>query len=288
MMNLRRKITRKAFTLIELLVVIAIIAILVALLLPAVQQAREAARRSSCKNNLKQLGLAMHNYHDVHQIFPYGYNTAPGSCSTDAASTLDMFNGWGFHILPYIEQAALYDDLNSKGASDCTRWNSTPALVAAGQGANTIINTYNCPSDPGGGLNTKISSRGKSNYKAVTRDASNNAFAFGTSSIRTRIRDITDGTSNTFLIGEAGTTGTYRGGLWMGIVSDVHDNSANITDTAGWRINGTEPEAFNSKHTGGCQFLLADGAVRFVSENIDGPLYVALGTKDGEEVIGEY
>lgn len=105
---LNTTLRRRAFTLIELLVVIAIIAILIALLLPAVQQAREAARRSSCKNNFKQIGLALHNYHDTMRIFPPGYCRA-------GTTTDNNFIGWGTFILPYIDQANLYNQIQSKG-----------------------------------------------------------------------------------------------------------------------------------------------------------------------------
>lgn len=284
--NVNRK---KGFTLIELLVVIAIIAILIALLLPAVQQAREAARRSTCKNNLKQIGLALHNYHGTHNIFPYGYNTVPFPGCTDG--TEDIRTGWGFFILPFIDQAPLYQYCNTNGASDCPIWHTTTALIdTAGTGARAIIPVYNCPSDPMGGINTDYSpnNMGKSNYKGVTLDATNQARAFGTSAVTTRIRDITDGTSNTLLIGEAGTKDSYVGGVWMGVISDVHDNMANVNNTTTWAINGTEGDAFNSVHTGGCHFLMGDGKVRFISENINRDLYSNLGTINGGEVIGEF
>jgi len=111
---LQRQQTRKGFTLIELLVVIAIIAILIALLLPAVQQAREAARRSTCKNNLKQIGIAMHNYRDVHNTLP------PGYLDDDPAADVTNRNllGWGTFILPYIEQSTLYNSIAEAGALD--------------------------------------------------------------------------------------------------------------------------------------------------------------------------
>lgn len=281
--------SKKGFTLIELLVVIAIIAILIALLLPAVQQAREAARRSTCKNNLKQIGLALHNYHDSHRIFPYGYNTVPGAGCADG--TGDIRTGWGFFILPFIDQAPLYQFCNTNGASDCPIWHTTTALIdTGGTGARASIPVYNCPSDPMGGINTDISSGifGKSNYKGVTNEATSQAYTFGTSAVTSRMRDFTDGTSNTIQVGEAATIGSYVGAVWMGVISDVHDNMANAVSSATWAINGTDSDAFNSTHTGGCHFLMGDGKVRFISENINRDLYQDLATKNGGEVIGEF
>lgn len=149
----------RAFTLIELLVVIAIIAILIALLLPAVQQAREAARRSQCKNNLKQLGLAMHNYHDVANIFPAnriargggadggGFNIAPGTTPPAKYSTI----GWTAQLLPYMDQGPLYDSIDFNGNTSVNAWesiigNSAPAGNIAAR--RTVIPGLLCPSNP--------------------------------------------------------------------------------------------------------------------------------------------
>ncbi|MEX0727615.1 MAG: DUF1559 domain-containing protein, partial [Planctomycetaceae bacterium] len=133
---------RRAFTLIELLVVIAIIAVLIALLLPAVQQAREAARRSQCMNNLKQIGLALHNYHDAHQVFPFG-----GSLGLDVLA-LDVTGnngfGWRVFILPYLDQAPLYNQLSvlnpTSAATGNATWQALPQHLA-------VIPTYICPSE---------------------------------------------------------------------------------------------------------------------------------------------
>lgn len=180
---------RAAFTLIELLVVIAIIAILVALLLPAVQQAREAARRSSCKNNLKQLGLALHNYHDTHGTFPYGKG------GPDRAS---QRHSWYVTLLPFFEQAALADQLPGLDDSQIDPWNtwwrdSVPEIAV-----------INCPSDVVGFESDRH--RGRSNYVACTGDDQTTETAsptgmFGYRS-STRFRDIVDGTSNTLMLSE--------------------------------------------------------------------------------------
>ena len=286
-----KKNWRKGFTLIELLVVIAIIAILIALLLPAVQQAREAARRSQCQNNLKQIGLALHNYHDVHRIFPYGYNTVPPAGCTDG--TEDIRHGWGFFILPFVDQAPLYNFCIQNGANDCLVWYSTPALTAANTGANTVLPVYNCPSDAMRGINTDLNNHGKSNYKGVTDGgAGSQSHIFGFSTVETRIRSISDGTSNTLMVGECSTKGAYTGGIWMGVRGDVHDNMAEVDNDSVWLINapatGEGVDAFNSLHEGGAQFLFADGKVQFISENIDAGTYDALGTKNAGDIPGEY
>ncbi|WP_339749897.1 DUF1559 domain-containing protein [uncultured Rubinisphaera sp.] len=137
--------TRKriGFTLIELLVVIAIIAILVALLLPAVQQAREAARRSSCKNNLKQIGLAMHNYHDTHSCFPPGYVDQMGESDEGDALTENQW-GWGSQILPFLEQGAVFDvlDVGDNKLSDCATSGSAVNTASGGGNHKSLNNTY--------------------------------------------------------------------------------------------------------------------------------------------------
>ena len=141
---------RFGFTLIELLVVIAIIAILVALLLPAVQQAREAARRSSCKNNLKQLGLALHNYHDTHGVFPAGYYAGDHPSVADGEGDgRDARYGWGSMILPFLEQAPLYDKMQV-GDRLLSQNVNDPTVLADMQ---TPISAFRCPSDVAPGTN---------------------------------------------------------------------------------------------------------------------------------------
>ncbi|WP_339743664.1 DUF1559 domain-containing protein [uncultured Rubinisphaera sp.] len=315
------------FTLIELLVVIAIIAILVALLLPAVQQAREAARRSSCKNNLKQMGLALHNYHDSHSCFPAGY-------FRDGTYVIGVGDGpgwgWGTMILPQIEQASLYDDLspNSNLLTD------DPAILALTQ---TVISTYRCPTSPAPDLNDKVvrvdadsddNPHATSNYRGVFGDfnsqanytdddcsrikgacVSGNNGVFGASS-STRFRDITDGTTNTVMIGEVtyGTNGAknnsgtlidYAASVWVGVETEGSWSDAvtlntfrGLTDAgnpdSGFRPNGTRAYAFSSHHDGGVQFVLCDGSVRFLSENLDGQIIDWVATRNDGEVIGEF
>ena len=301
---------RKAFTLIELLVVIAIIAILVALLLPAVQQAREAARRTQCKNNLKQLGLALHNYHDVSLTFPMGwFDNVPAGTGRWT---------WTAHVLPYVDQAPLYSQLDVG--------NNRPQDVYNDATLRSLIqqpySAFRCPSDTGPDLNSArlvggnqistnnyMGNNGSNRLEKFLPDA-DGVFYFQS---KVRIRDITDGTSNTIFVGERawmleGQT------LMAGLLFMQPDSNGNqdIGGTQGMSsggapINSTNTgssvphslRGFSSNHTGGAQFLLADGAVRFISENIDHDVPTGsspeinstferlLSIADGE-VIGEY
>tara|TARA_R110002095_G_scaffold154158_2_gene133990 strand:+ start:1241 stop:2125 length:885 start_codon:yes stop_codon:yes gene_type:complete len=290
---LLRNRRKNGFTLIELLVVIAIIAILIALLLPAVQQAREAARRSSCKNNLKQIGIAMHNYHDVHRTLP------PGYLDDDPLANVTNHNllGWGTFILPYIEQSALYDSIAAVGGFD-NNWTTISAMTTASATVPTpyskvSLSTYICPSDPMGGINTDLSNYGKSNYTGVAGNTyRSTATAIPTGSFydnsKVSFRDYRDGLSNTIIIGERGTAGAKNGTLWVGNYSDAayYTQNAIATNSAYYGINGVAGSwNFTSSHTGGVHFLLGDGAVRFLSDNIDLNTYRDLGfISDGNVV----
>ena len=311
--------TRLGFTLIELLVVIAIIAVLIALLLPAVQQAREAARRSQCKNNLKQMGLAMHNYHGTFGTFPSGFIEESGW-------------GWGVMILPFMERAPLYEQLgqfNSWGLMDL----SNPDLLALCQ---TEISVYLCPSDVAvepSQAPTQLNVMGTnypvalSNYVAFSGNGdircahandyyNKNGVFWNDSSIG--IRHIIDGTSNTLLIGERESQddpdSDNRGAVWAGNGRPTSTCSPNsglafrntvlaCARTTWSMINGSGwQKGVSSLHTGGAQFLLADGSVRFISENIDmtanspwgGPtpnnmgLYQRLAARNDGLVVGEF
>ncbi|HCS55133.1 DUF1559 domain-containing protein [Rubinisphaera sp.] len=350
--------SRSAFTLIELLVVIAIIAILVALLLPAVQQAREAARRSSCKNNLKQLGLALQNYHDTYTVLPMGRG-GPGHQSGDRWSGR-------VHLLPYVEQSSLYDAWMARatatGYPSIRPWEEWQinGIVVTGQ----YIPTYNCPSDTY--QKDQFGGQGGANYMfngGDNGDRLDDADGRGTFTRNSvyRMRDILDGTSNTIAMGEAQRP---RGGGSLGDVARPSGNFDSIVRTnpsgclafydkaagayvnpipGGSLIGGDQKQGYRygdggsvfsfittvlppnspscmrsnndngdallsagSKHSGGAQFVLCDGSVRFISENIDtGDLtaappggtsaakspygvYGALGTRSANEVIGEF
>ena len=219
-MNVR---LRRGFTLIELLVVIAIIAVLIALLLPAVQAAREAARRAQCTNNLKQLGLAMHNYHSTNDCFPMGVSASNNPITGSIAWT-----GWSAHalMLNYIEQGSLYNSINF--SFDPTT--GDPYVINTTV-VNTTINGFICPSDPVTNARTQVGSfninyygsEGTSTNVEKPGTATTGIFA---SSLAYGIRDITDGSSNTIAFGEsiAGTganVGTgYRGNTVTGVSGD--------------------------------------------------------------------
>ncbi len=290
------RIRRPGFTLIELLVVIAIIAILIALLLPAVQQAREAARRTQCRNNLKQIGLALHNYHDTHLVFPPGWvDSDPGAETTNRNQL-----GWLTLILPQIEQTVLYQNIEKCGAVNAN-WTTVNDMKTASAAvptpyARTIINAYNCPSDPMGGINTKVSNYGKSNYTGVcgnTYDTNGGASTptgtfFDNSSRSTR--DFRDGLSNTAIIGERSTRDAKNGTIWTGCVSDATTYYNVAIMTAGYYgLNGTAGSwNFSSAHSGGGHYLFADGSVQFISNNINGDTYTYLGNIADGNSLGSF
>lgn len=321
---------KQGFTLIELLVVIAIIAVLVALLLPAVQQAREAARRSSCKNNLKQLGLAMHNYHDVFTIFPYGHQTEGVTHRRD---------NWFQRILPYIDQAPRYNYY--EGFQSVDAWQNEYIHRITDMGVVGAVAGQSCPSDPNspgrggnggttafqgsyavcGGAGQGISVDPTTNIITVTnRNIPNTAAATGLfyRDSSTGFSDCVDGSSNTLMFSEGinrgNTTGAWGelGGHWGGAphgsfgfsVAEVPNTSvpdrnysckAALTPGA---PNGAPCEDRNvgggrwsfarSYHTGGVQATLADGSVRFISDNIDRQTYLKLGMHKDGQTIGDF
>ncbi len=275
MLRLRNSQPR-GFTLIELLVVIAIIAILIALLLPAVQQAREAARRSTCKNNLKQIGLAMHNYHGTYKMFPPGWvGHASGGM------------GWSAFLLPGVDQGPLYKSLAE------TATGAVPITAAQYQ---AVVPVYLCASDASGNINSRRGNYAKSNYHGIEGDADSangagNGTLFQNSSIR--IRDMSDGVTNTIMVAErtwSGTASGKSGGIWAGI--RAIGNHGEITEftlnDAAHRINGTSDNATSSAHTGGAQAMLGDGSVRFLSENIDGAVWQNLGQRNDGNVLSDF
>jgi prepilin-type N-terminal cleavage/methylation domain-containing protein/prepilin-type processing-associated H-X9-DG protein len=325
----------RGFTLIELLVVIAIIAVLIALLLPAVQAAREAARRAQCLNNLKQLGLALHNYHDANNTFP---NARPGDDPNKNDS--NAMSLW-VAMLPQLEQQPLFNAWNFSLSFNDPSVDPTYAPTCI-PGANTTIATtnlaaFNCPSD----IRTKqlidlINGNGRNDIPHVlvmpssysscagasgppnccddpnppypTTDVKhmNNGFAdYGPPH---GVRDFVDGTSNTFAVGE---TAYNNDGSWYGIQtsncsgfnpafnawsvtlrhgSNFHETKNPLNTFPGFGIaSGGNPcgmnGAFGSRHPGGANFLFADGSTRFLKSTVSLPIYRALSTRAGGEVI---
>jgi prepilin-type N-terminal cleavage/methylation domain-containing protein/prepilin-type processing-associated H-X9-DG protein len=276
---------RPAFTLVELLVVIAIIGILVALLLPAVQAAREAARRTQCTNNLKQFGVALHNYHDTYRTFPSGYIRSTGSRGW----------GWGALTLPFIEQQNVHDALGiGAGAAVPSSPNND---------TKTVISAFICPSDPSGNLNLDRGGHAKSNYQGVygsvkpnpdPNTGPGNGMFFERSNIG--FHSITDGSSNTLAVGEIGWDGNtgsnskLGGGVWIGYYDDGKYGGVFFigNSTPNFRINGTEKHAFNSRHPGGANFLRADASVRFISETINGQTWEDLAQRNDGNPVGDY
>ncbi|MCI0457368.1 MAG: DUF1559 domain-containing protein [Gemmataceae bacterium] len=306
-MSSSRRQKRPAFTLIELLVVIAIIAILIGLLLPAVQKVREAAARAQCQNHLKQLGLAVHAYHDVYKFLPRNRN--PNTLGYDR---IGRAYSWFTQILPFLEQGALYTQGQFGSATP-------PTLDANAAVVSKSIAVLFCPADDADGQSPSSNRAdvrglplGLTNYRGVSGsnwawgkfpnntafgnnglDAGNGIFYRADGTNKLTLASITDGTSNTFLAGEDVPR--------LNIFCDwVHANHANGTcaippNTAilpQYTGTGYAPGdwqnvySFRSRHTGGLQFANADGSVRFVSDSISLTTYRALATIRGNEIPG--
>ncbi len=297
----------RGFTLIELLVVIAIIAVLVGLLLPAVQSAREAARRAQCSNNLKQIGLGMHNYHSVHNTFPPGYVTAV--VNDPAAPEIGPGWGWGAMILSQLEQQPLYQGINF----------SLQITDPGSQTARTpILSVFLCPSDAGSGpvvassltgtiLTTDVAA---GQYVASAGQLepgefpdSNNGVFYRNS--RNGIRDITDGSSTTLMVGERSRN--IADATWVGavptwqlctnprwVVQECGPASTLVVSHTGTPATGSiyvpnskasMVDDYWSLHPGGCNFLFCDGSVRFIKESVNPSTFSYLSTRAGGEVV---
>jgi len=320
----------RGFTLIELLVVIAIIAVLIALLLPAVQQAREAARRSTCKNNLKQLGLALHNYHDVYQVFPIG-----------AMYHYNKPANWRFALLPYLDQANVFNQI--KPNNTVTFWKGAGGVYDGDTlifKDKVITPIYQCPSsslDPiayangpsnsgqGSQAHQYVGVMGAYPDPVASRTASSSyqvqyeSYATDNGILLLQeckaIRDVTDGTSNTFIIGEqsgnqrnpkrAIYTSGWSGSVYRYTVDEMIKQGGNMNNFAAGltsiyhRPNPTSTgvEAnqdhdwntpLSSFHAGGVHVLLADGAVRFLSDSTNLQLIQQLAVRDDGLVPGEW
>lgn len=327
---------QRGFTLVELLVVIAIIGVLIALLLPAVQQAREAARRMSCSNNLKQLGLALHNYHDINKRFPINWYNGSGTGGNNMCVLIG--------ILPFIEQTSLYDGINLANN------NLTLYTVNGKRVCDYQIQAYQCPSDPdvqtpnpttgaqlcsyapsigsqymqsaagcdllanagafpsGLGLDTNNDGEDPFNRGNVRSDHGDQPVSgpFGRgyfTPYSARIADITDGTSNTILMGEvrmkcqtfAAWGWSWPDNLWYATTAPINFPTCPTDARYGTNTcfsnasnNWNATFGFKSAHPGGCQFVLADASVHFLSETLDRLTYARLGDKQDGGVVGEF
>ncbi|QDU36243.1 Type II secretion system protein G precursor [Maioricimonas rarisocia] len=331
---------RRGFTLIELLVVIAIIAILIALLLPAVQQAREAARRTQCKNNLKQFGLAFHNYHDTHGVFPYASTFSDGPSGADQGENYLRANHksmWFGMILPFADQAPFYNQLGDASPNDAASGNRDRI-------ANHFFQFATCPSNPYATSGKRIDganfadvsvavqagfyrpSGGPSRNDAGNKDCQQNPdsqtpntavfcskntggveggwrrphrnpsgtrgmFARGVTSLR--MRDVTDGSSNTIMLGETKPHYNPFGSIWaLNVPEAMYHLKINSTFLKAREDNGTvswpDASGYASYHEGGAQFLLVDGSVHFLSENIDYETYCNLGDRFDGQALGDF
>lgn len=285
----------RAFTLVELLVVIAVIAILVGLLLPAVQAAREAARRARCANNLRQIGIGLHNYHGVHQVFPPGY-----------LGVLADYTGphwtWSAFLLPQLEQQPLYQTLGVATKQFAGGVSFAPPSTEA----QVRLDVFTCASDTGPELNHRKGFYAKSNYRGVTGSQSllttsydvlaNQGGVFYLNSL-VSVGAIVDGASNTAAIGEclldphpqghvgalwAGMRGTYSGSIY------ISDSMWFINSDPAFRINGSADQAFSSRHPGGAQSTFADASVHFLKETIDGTTLERLAARNDGQPVGDF
>lgn len=256
-MNSRRRPHARGFTLVELLVAVSIVVILVSMAVPAVQQSREAARQRACRNNLRQIGIAMHNYHDVFNAFPTGW-----TARTAEAEYGPRF-GWGTGILPYVEEAPLYNQLRPNGLLPAPDSNLTKRIAA-----------YRCPADTTPDANEVRGGYGTSNYSGNFGDSplpgsadtppKGSGIMYLNSFVG--LRQITDGSSNTFLVGERSVSSAA--GIWPGVRANQNENDQ-VTDCSDQsRINAVIG-SYSSAHPGGSHFLFCDGKVVFVSEDID-------------------
>ena len=330
---------RAAFTLVELLVVIAIIAILIALLLPAVQAARETARRAQCSNQLKQIGVALHNYHSAHSVFPFGKTISPNGTGQGSSTAMVM-------LLPFLEQGVVYDKIDW---SNNDSWGPNSSLY------RTRIETYLCPSNPqdeGVSWTSKCFDEAPSceddswisHYQPIAHSGKDGTAArdcrsavgfnkdgmffqvFSDSDVpdqyqpcpgverhrqRVGIRYVFDGTSQTLAFTEtvSGEPGSHVGFDWawysggIGTFNGINANWNSSPPLSGWTFcdvpncitpAGTPPEEWyefvgpGSYHPGGCNFLLVDGSVRFVSEYIALSTLLSLTTRAGGDVVGKW
>ena len=291
----------RGFTLVELLVVIAIIGILIALLLPAVQAAREAARRSQCSNNLKQIGLALHNYHDVYKRFPTGSHN--GAVYPKPRPKFPKHWDWLTQLLPFVEQQNIYDQINFKK-------DYSEVHAANNAAMKQHVDSFLCPSVPGLPTLTScckdlpgVQDASVSSYAATATDLLEHASQENATGViyllsNTSIAHVRDGTSNTFVASESYTdydvglkatwgpnycpnSQCYLGRMWAfgSLLTTKHGIN---------QREGRSKSGIDSLHPGGAQFVFADGHVQFLSESIDQQLLGALTTRAEGEIVGAF
>jgi prepilin-type N-terminal cleavage/methylation domain-containing protein/prepilin-type processing-associated H-X9-DG protein len=288
---------RNAFTLVELLVVIGIIGLLVALLLPAVQAAREAARRLTCNNNMKQIGLALHNYHGSFGTFPMGWiGLAQGSGRAPHAEGGPGW-GWAKQILPYMEQNAIYDGIDD----------TLPIAHPINRPAReTLLADYQCPSNANSQAFFRLQPEDPAHGSPLSIPTANYVGMFGTNELEdceglplgvtcrgngpffhnssTKFADFSDGTSNTLIVGERYSK--FGESTWVGAVPHAEESFARILAIADHAPNsaGGHLDDPGSYHPSGTNFTFGDGSVKIIAETIDLELYHALATMQGGEV----
>ena len=304
----RRKKRKIGFTLVELLVVITIIGVLISLLLPAVQAAREAARRMSCSNNLKQIGLGLHMYHDSYKMLPTGWR---GYDPSDGSPHWFGLPGWAWSasILPYMEQAAIYDTVIHF---------DQPIHHAINAGAREAkITIFRCPTDIG--ENTfELKAGDEDNFGAsfpIKLATGNYIGVFGTFDFhdvcdsgsstyngckgdgtfylneQVRFADIRDGLSNTLIVGERSSK--WAPSTWVGVVTGGQHAVARVAGLACFPPNSEQEEEhythnFSSMHPTGTNFLAGDGSVKLISESIADACFRALATRNNGDIVGDY
>ncbi len=288
---------RRGFTLVELLVVIAIIGVLVALLLPAIQAARESARASQCKNHLKQLGLAVHQYHDTMGRLPAGWT----------ANQPEGVPGWGWSaaLLPYLEQRSLDESLKrhlsiADPANQQSRETVLPVLLCGSDPHPKVFTIFGGAAEAEGDEEESFATNIDAGTAMFRIARSNYVGVFGVSEIeeapaagegvffflsRTRFAEITDGLSNTLVVGER--YAKQGSSVWAGVVEGANEAMVRVVGVGDHAPNDPHHhfDDFASYHPGGVHFLYGDGSVQRINSQIDIAAYQALCTRGGGEAV---
>lgn len=294
--------SRHAFTLVELLVVIAIIGVLIGLLLPAVQSAREAARRSSCTNNMKQIGLAIHNYaHGTKERFPEGW------LCEDHHADEGIGWGWAARILPHMEEANL-------GNTVAGHIRANPQVAISGAASNVknaVIRGFLCPSDPKGSnpifdIGDGLGTFSRSNYPGMfgseeveghdhgggggggghDDDHPFEADGIFFANSRVEFRNVTDGLSKTIMVGERDSR--LLDNVWIGMIYSADEAMVRVVGTGAHMFNEGHEDDFSSSHPNGINVLFADGHVEFLQNSLNESILRSMSTRAGGEVIPRY